>query len=109
MLMNYESRGNLREFTASGENCHGEDTDFNYANIQTDVETMLDSLEVLLTAKNIMVDGDLNASSSAPLTLTADEAGAYLNLMMVEREKSLGIHNPRYIKALLKNSIAAMQ
>ncbi len=110
MLMTYHSHsGSEREFTNSCENCHGEDTDFDYANIQTDVTTMLDSLEVLLTAKNIMVDGDLNASTVAPLTLTADEAGAYLNLQMVEREKSTGVHNPRYIKAILKNSIEAMK
>ncbi len=107
-LMNYESRGTAREFTQSCEVCHT-DADFDYLNIQTDVETMMDSLEVLLTTKGVMLDGDLNASSAAPLTMTADEAGAYLNLQMVGREKSGGVHNPKYIKALLSNSIAAMQ
>ena len=108
MSMNYESRGTPREYTVSCEGCHGEDVDFDYMNIQTDVQELWDSLEVILTAKNILVDGDINASSAAPLTLTADEGGALMNLLLVEADKSTGVHNPRYIKALLKNSIQAL-
>ncbi|MCK4853437.1 MAG: hypothetical protein KAT31_04230 [Bacteroidales bacterium] len=108
LSMTYESRGTAREFTASCENCHGGDADFDYMNIQTDVTALWDSLDVILHAKNILVDGDINASTAAPLTLTADEAGAVMNLLYVDEDGSTGVHNPRYVKALLKNSIQAM-
>lgn len=116
-LMSYEGRsGGTTDWTNSCETsgCHSSVDDFDYLNIQTDVTDLWDSLEVILhkpssvNGDSIMIDGDLNASSGSPLTLTADEAGAYLNLMMVDREKSDGVHNPGYIKALLKNSIQAM-
>ena len=106
--MNYESRGTAREFTASCEGCHGEDTDFDFLNAQTDVAALWDSLSNILHADSILIDGDINASSSAPLTLTADQAGAVMNLLYIEEDASTGVHNPRYVKALLKNSIQAV-
>jgi hypothetical protein len=108
LSMNYESRGQAREFTASCEDCHGEDTDFDFLNTQTDVAALWDSLSNILHADSILIDGDINASSSAPLTLTADQAGAVMNLLYVEEDGSLGVHNPKYVKALLQNSIQAL-
>jgi len=108
LSMNYESRGNPREFTASCEECHGEDTDFDFLNTQTDVTALWDSLSNILHADSILIDGDINASSSAPLTLTADQAGAIMNLLYIEEDGSLGVHNPKYVKALLNNSIQAL-
>jgi len=109
LSMNYESRGNPREFTASCEDCHGDDADsFDYLNTQTDVTVLWDSLSNILHADSILIDGDINASSSAPLTLTADQAGAVMNLLYIDEDGSTGVHNPRYVKALLKNSIQAM-
>ncbi len=116
MALSYEGRsGGDSYWTDACEDCHSSYNvdDFDYLDIQTDVTALWDSLEVILhkpsvSGDSIMIDGDLNASSGSPLTLTADEAGAYLNLMMVDREKSDGVHNPGYIKALLKNSIQAM-
>jgi hypothetical protein len=57
-----------------------------------------------LTTAGVIVGGDL----SVPATLSADEAGAYWNLLMVDNEKSLGVHNPGYVRALLKNSIQSL-
>ncbi len=37
------------------------------------------------------------------------EAAAIANFQFVLRDKSLGIHNPTYVRALLKNSIAALK
>ena len=76
---------------------------FDYLNIQTDVADLLDSLETILTTAGVIVGGDL-----VPQTLTADEAGAYWNLLLVDSEKSGGIHNPGYVRALLKNSIESL-
>ena len=76
--------------------------------IQTEVTALWDSLEVMLTNKNILVDGDINASTETPLELTADEAGAVMNLLYIDEDASIGVHNPGYVRALLKNSIQAM-
>ncbi len=104
LSMNYESRGTAREFTASCEGCHGSDADFDFLNTQTDVMALWDSLSNMLHADSILVEGDINA----PITLTADQAGAVMNLLYIEEDGSTGVHNPRYIKALLNNSIQAL-
>jgi hypothetical protein len=44
-----------------------------------------------------------------PLTVTADEAGAMLNYQSVLEDKSMGVHNPPYIIALLTNTIESLQ
>lgn len=50
-----------------------------------------------------------NASSSAPLVIVpASKAGALWNLQQVMYEKSNGIHNYKYVKALLDASIAEL-
>ncbi len=108
LSMNYESRGNPREFTASCENCHGEDADFDYLNVQTDVTALWDSLSAILHNDSILLNGRIYASSGAPLTLTADQAGAVMNLLYIDEDGSTGVHNPRYVKALLNNSIQAV-
>ena len=118
-ILSYDGHYGPGYHTESCEGCHSsydvDDFDYSFGavGIQTEVDALMDSLEVILHKKSvsgdsIMIDGDLNASSSAPLTLTPDEAGAYLNLQMIGREKSGGVHNPNYIRALLKNSIQAM-
>jgi hypothetical protein len=52
----------------------------------------------------------VNASSSKPLVIVpAFKAGALWNLTFVEDEKSYGIHNTKYARALLDASIAELQ
>lgn len=41
-------------------------------------------------------------------TFSADIAGAYLNWQAITEDRSNGVHNPKYINAILDNSIAAM-
>jgi hypothetical protein len=75
-----------------------------------------EALENLLLAKGyIGEDGYVkgpngqNASSSNPLVVSADHASAIWNYKSLYEDQSKGIHNPDYTRALLKNSIEALQ
>jgi hypothetical protein len=72
----------------------------------------------LLKARNYIADNDEyilgadginNASSSNPLTVPVIEAQAIWNYKTILEDKSNGLHNPAYTRALLKNSIEALQ
>ena len=72
----------------------------------------------LLKAKNYIADNDEyvlgadginNASSSNPLVVPVKDAQAIWNYKTILEDKSNGLHNPAYTRALLKNSIEALQ
>ncbi|MGB5263343.1 MAG: hypothetical protein WBN28_07055, partial [Lutimonas sp.] len=74
------------------------------------------ALENLLLAKGyIGEDGYVkgpngeNASSTNPLVVSAQDASAIWNYKTLYEDQSHGIHNPTYTRALLKNSIEALQ
>ena len=54
-------------------------------------------------------DGVNRASSSNPLTAAVKDAQAIWNYKTLEEDKSNGIHNPKYTKALLKNTLEYLQ
>lgn len=70
---------------------------------QTEMEGMLDSLRTLLDLQNIY-----NPSTGLAVTGTypAHLAGAYWNYILIEEDRSLGIHNWEYNKSLIEASIA---
>lgn len=49
------------------------------------------------------------ASTAKPLVLTSEEAKILANYLVVSKDKSLGIHNPRYVNAVLKQTLNALQ
>jgi formate-dependent nitrite reductase cytochrome c552 subunit len=92
--------------------CHLSADDFDYENIQSDVEDMLADLHDLLVAA-----GHLNAGTGLPSGTSTNkhtiadegEAGALWNYLMVEEDRSEGVHNPSYIRDLLESSIEYME
>lgn len=88
--------------------CHDEGgeelEDFDYENIQTDITALLHDLEVLLEAAGYISEGH-PVSGATP---TQDEAGAVWNYLLVEEDRSWGVHNPGYMTDLLESSIDAM-
>ncbi|HKJ41734.1 MAG TPA: hypothetical protein VKA27_06535, partial [Sunxiuqinia sp.] len=84
--------------------CHGDVTDFDINGVQTTVVDLLAQLESKLEEKGVMADG-----SVVPGTYTVDLARAYYNYILIEEDRSEGAHNPDYIKALLQNTIEAIQ
>ena len=64
---------------------------------------MNDSLKTLLVGR-----GWLSGSTGLPvgnLTLTNDQAGAIWNYLLIEEDRSGGVHNKAYIQGLLKSAI----
>ena len=89
---------------ASCTKCHGDQTDFDIHGVQTDVLALLAQLEQKLEDKGVMASGTV-----VPGTYTVELARAYYNYILVEEDRSEGVHNPDYIKALLQNTIEAIQ
>lgn len=91
---------------ASCTECHADATDLDINGLQTEVHELLVELEGILKAKGVVDDeGHVIAKLSHPIDL----AGAYYNYIGIEEDRSLGVHNPAYIKAVLKNTIAKVK
>ncbi|MCD4682044.1 MAG: hypothetical protein K8R86_02070 [Bacteroidales bacterium] len=71
---------------------------------KTEIGALLDELFGLLTTQGVL-DSTYHA---IPQEMTVDQAGGVLNFNMVREDKSHGIHNYNYAKALLTNSIEAL-
>lgn len=108
--------------------CHGAtETDFNYGGVQTEVEGLLEDLKVLLEGRGVIVLGTEEVYELNPETGVIElvvytegyhpvvgmhsmiEAQCFFNWFGLEKDHSLGAHNPKYVKALLQNSIKAME
>jgi len=108
--MTYESHGSETELVAGCNVCHSSLEEFDYNDVMTDVESLLTDLETELVNAGIYdaATGRPDVSFGSSLDLTADEAGALYNYLMIHEDRSMGIHNPGYTKALLQNSIEAL-
>jgi formate-dependent nitrite reductase cytochrome c552 subunit len=88
--------------------CHGTATDFDYQMVQTEVDSLGTVLgDLLVTAMLI----DENTEDGHPIVSSApeDQAIALWNwLYVMHEDKSLGVHNPDYARALLEDGIARM-
>lgn len=84
--------------------CHGDVTDFDIDGVQTEVTGLLTTLESKLEEKGVMASGTV-----VPGTYEVTLARAYYNYILCEEDRSEGVHNPDYIKALLQNTIEALQ
>jgi hypothetical protein len=106
MFMAYSYHGSDVPNTAGCEECHSSAdgwTDFDYASVQTDIAALLVTLKARLETDLLLDAGD----HVIPGTMTADQAGAVLNYLMILEDRSDGVHNPDYAEALLQNTLAA--
>lgn len=103
--MTYEYHGYDTPLTTGCKQCHGELDDFDYKGAQTEIDGLLAQLKPLLIDIGIMDDSE----DAVEGTFTADQAGALLNYFFVLEDKSHGVHNTKYARALLTNSIEALQ
>jgi len=90
---------------AGCESCHSGIKSFDVNGLQTEVESLLDDLKVKLIADSLLTE----SGSVVKGTYPSDQAGAIFNYKWIEEDRSHGVHNPKYVKALLKNSIEALQ
>lgn len=107
MRMAYDYHGSIVQNVASCGNssCHPGTKNFDIDGEVTEIETLAGQLEQMLLADGILED-DGSGLNKTPLTLSANKAGALFNWkMIVVEDRSMGIHNPKYAKALLQNAI----
>ena len=100
--MTYTDTSETFENTDACTACHG-DTDFNYKNGQTDTAALLSQLQGLLVTAGLF-DG-VDHEPIARIVAANDSAGALWNYLMVEEDRSHGVHNKNYMHSLLKSSI----
>jgi len=83
--------------------CHPDATDFDINGGETEIKGLMEDLTAALITAG-MLDADGHAIEE--VSYQADSVGALWNLLLLEEDKSRGIHNPEYAKALLNNSLA---
>lgn len=108
MKITYESHGATAYNFAGCKSCHNNTTDLTILveTVRNETDSLLAQLEEKLREHNILnASNQINVSSGSSLELTSDQAGALLNYLLVKEDRSGGVHNYRYAKALLKNSI----
>ncbi|MDP2114091.1 MAG: hypothetical protein Q8K69_08545, partial [Bacteroidota bacterium] len=93
--------------------CHGKtpSTNYNYGGIQTDTQQRLTQLRDKLLALGVItkttVDGvDTYAPKAGSVPMV--QAQAVFNYFGIKYDRSLGVHNPKYVKALLVNTLEAL-
>ena len=86
-------------------NCHG-DAESLVTNLKTEIDGLMTELEVLFTAQGLLdAEGNLVYDVNYPAAV----ADAYYNYKYIYYDHSHGVHNPAYTRALLKNSIEALE
>ena len=102
--MAYEYHGSAVPNVAGCTSCHPEleeDETFDRNDLMTDVAALLAEAEAALKAAGVMRDDGYAVTGTFP----AELAGAFWDVKTIQEDRSLGIHNPGYTKALLKNAI----
>jgi hypothetical protein len=94
---------------ASCQECHSGADDFDVGGGQTEVAELLEELRDALIAAEVLewVEED-EAYEPIVGVHSMAEAQAFFNWIGIEEDRSHGVHNPTYIKALLENSIEAL-
>jgi formate-dependent nitrite reductase cytochrome c552 subunit len=106
-MVDEESGSNLVKYCNT---CHPDAKSYDYDNAQTTVEEKLDTLQGLLLDAGLLADshGELLPNVPTDDTLIiADKniAGALYNYLVIEADRSEGVHNFKYINGLLESSI----
>jgi formate-dependent nitrite reductase cytochrome c552 subunit len=94
---------------ATCQECHGEDIDsFDIGGVQTEIQAMLDELGQLLVDAEVLSDTTVDGHPT--VTEAPENVGIALYnwLYVAHEDKSLGVHNPDYTKALLQAGLDAM-
>lgn len=75
--------------------------------LQAEIQTSLDSLGVLLVAAGIY-----NPAGTSGTAVKGDYpnkvAGAYWNFISIIEDKSMGVHNPKFVRKILSNTITSL-
>jgi formate-dependent nitrite reductase cytochrome c552 subunit len=93
----------------SSVNCHPDGVETEMEAMQEEITGLLAQLKAKMIEQGYFGEDDyLIASTSTPAILTANQAGAVFNYQMIREDKSFGVHNYKYAKALLTNSFESL-
>jgi len=104
--MGWDEGGEEALNTAACEACHGDLDDFNYNAAQDTTAALLTRLGSALQAAGLLT-GELHPPDD--VFTSADSAGAVWNYLIVEEDRSHGVHNAGYAHSLLRSSIEFLQ
>jgi hypothetical protein len=76
--------------------------------LHPEIEASLAELGALLQAAGIY-NPESTSGYAVPGDYTNKLAGAYWNFISIEEDRSLGVHNPKFVKKILDNTIASLQ
>jgi hypothetical protein len=109
--MEYELEGTVSENIAgcNQTGCHKTVTKFDHNGVQTEIAGLLQELNNELFRIGIKRDNDVNSYYAKAGTYPGDVAAAQVNFQIISEDKSHGIHNPPYVRAVLKNTIEKMK
>ncbi len=111
--MGYEYHGSFELNTAGcvSSDCHGSADNLvvSVETKQAEIEDLLADLKVLLEDNGIMDTVAHPGYLNVPGTYPNELAGAFYNYKLIEEDRSHGMHNYKYTKTLLENSIEAIQ
>jgi len=112
MGMEYDSHGTALINVKGCSPCHPNGTSAEQTTLRTKISTFQATTQALLTQlETLLINQNVYNSATGLMkagTFTANQGGAYLNYQTIKEDKSLGVHNPQYTKALLQNSIEAI-
>ncbi len=92
---------------AACQECHADAEDFDINGAQTEVAASLEELKAALVAKGLWdAEEDENVVGIFP---EAEAAAVWNYIYIVNEDKSLGVHNSAYTKALIAASLEALQ
>jgi hypothetical protein len=94
--------------------CHTDITSLDYKGRQTEVNGLIGQLKTKLVALKLLdTVTDLAIPYNNALGKGAEwstkEAGAFFNYQLIIADRSAGVHNYKYTKALLANSLDALK
>ena len=85
--------------------CHTDATNFDIKGVQTDIGKKLEEVKTALQAKKLLDDKGVIVVGDYPEA----QAAALWNYLMVEEDKSMGVHNAAYANALLDAALTGLK
>lgn len=90
--------------------CHGsvEAAEAAMEEFEPEFETLMTELATKLQEAGIY-NPEGTSGTAVPGTYTNKVAGAYWNFITLEEDRSMGVHNPKFTKKILENTIASLE
>lgn len=115
-----EGQNVINVSACANQSCHPGAKSFDIEGKVTEIKGLIAQLRQILIDKGLLdvsrnVDGSkvlneyIMLPGNKPKTFSSLEAGAVLNYLILAKDRSKGIHNYKYTKALLVNTINALQ